>query len=173
MSQAASPCLAVEPMALTPRSSERRPYCSGKGGNGHDSATQRASSRPEGGRRPWRRLSRLRAGRVRRIPVSEAGHDSRRRLRAELMGHMPALRTATSIFASPEDGSAFEVLSRVQGDDHGHRRRRPPITFQQLQIQRKLGYTVFASGNQFKRLFANSLSLTRSPNAPVVARNAG
>ena len=104
---------------------------------------------------------------------ARCGHDSRRRLRAGLMGHMPALPTATITFASPEDGSVFEVLSGVQGHDHGHRRRRPPITFQQLQIQTNLGYTVFASGNQFKRLFANSLSLTRSPDAPVVARNAG
>ena len=35
-----------------PRSNKGRPYCSGKGGNGHDRATQRASSRPTRGGRP-------------------------------------------------------------------------------------------------------------------------
>ena len=58
-----------------------------------------------------------------KLPVGQATRLADQ-LRGELMGHMPALRTATIIFATPADANVFEVQSHAlnhdQGQDHHH-----------------------------------------------------
>ncbi|MDQ0390319.1 cation diffusion facilitator family transporter [Labrys monachus] len=62
------------------------------------------------------------------LPVSEATRLADR-LRGELMGHMPALRTATITFAAPDDANIFEVLPHAHGHDHGHGHHHAPEPF--------------------------------------------
>jgi len=42
---------------------------------------------------------------------------------------MPALRTATITFATPDDANVFEVLPQAHGHDHGHGRHHAPEPF--------------------------------------------
>lgn len=62
------------------------------------------------------------------LPVSEATRLADQ-LRGELMGHLPALRTATITFAAPDDANVFEVLPHVHGHDHGHGHHHAPEPF--------------------------------------------
>ncbi|CAN7707648.1 cation diffusion facilitator family transporter [Phyllobacterium sp. LjRoot231] len=62
------------------------------------------------------------------LPLSEATRLADQ-LRGELMAHMPALRTATITFATPDDANVFEVLPHAHGHDHGHGNHHAPEPF--------------------------------------------
>jgi hypothetical protein len=62
------------------------------------------------------------------LPLSEATRLADQ-LRGELMAHMPALRTATITFATPDDANVLEVLPYAHGHDHSHGNHHAPAPF--------------------------------------------
>jgi cation diffusion facilitator family transporter len=63
-----------------------------------------------------------------KLPVGQATRLADQ-LRGELMGHMPALRTATITFAAPGDANVFEVQSHALNHDQGHGHHHAPEPF--------------------------------------------
>lgn len=86
------------------------------------------------------------------LPVGEAKRLADQ-LRGELMGHMPALRTATITFATLDDTDVFEVVPHVH--DHGHHHAPDPFIVNGDLAKGQLAVVDTSAGERFRLTVTN------------------
>ncbi len=86
------------------------------------------------------------------LPVSEATRLADQ-LRGELMGHMPALRTATITFATLDDTDVFKVAPHVH--DHGHHHAPDPFIVNGDLAKGQLAIVDTSAGERFRLTVTN------------------
>lgn len=85
----------------------------------------------------------------RSLPVGEATRLAGQ-LREELMAHMPALRTTTVTFATPNDTTVFEVVPPIHGHDPGRHHAPQPFVVTGELAKGQLAIVDTPAGERFR-----------------------